>query len=947
MIGGQRHSRQQWLHPEDSKKEESLGEAVQDSVYNEQQNDGTAAPGDFSVDIQLTSESQPTQEDSTYQPQHSESSVELPSLEVGVPGNFASAVHEHNEKDELSINSNSSAGASSPDFMAMLDEPMPDSLGGGSTAIQSMFVEEVLRGAKTADSEQSSFSQPLAEVEFGPKADTSNDQTIATTVSALAVDQDFEQPDSPRVSELREKKPPEPLRHQEHEEATKVVQGSTKINVSDGLAQTVAGQDDRTKVTSNSEADKTVVGKANGKKEKSAKKNSSGTKKSAEAKSQQVEQEAVAPLSETAATIIAPGKRRKELRWALGVLVVSVSAATTLIVTKKYVVEDKPVLPAQLIEKADKKDDQPAVIDLEKGALSGDSDGEPPQVKVEDSQKSPSVVADKAKSPLKPKTMNAKEEPEIQSESDTVDLVEDSDTEVKSLVLTRPNSRYSETNLALRPLIDLALALDRVQPRKALNLLKQLPDSFASTNIVERVALREITARYYLQVGAYAKAVKLFREVCLDPNGASDLEMCLHAARGFVVMGQIEEADALIDSLKMRAVKERSLWIEWANVLEAAQGLSEPIVANFIRFVDEFSEKAPYMTSEWNLQLSTFFARKFSALTRDRQLAVLKQFDKSRRRTVEVRLAPTRYGPDIGSFMLPSFLNLYFRVFELPEFTIDGEEPETDSQASLVSWTFFAVSQSKANELRQTRARLAPLFAERAFAPLARVIEAHLAAQAGDFLGASALMAEQVSLQPASQVVLDSEETREKNAALNFLKATQRFEQMPFLYVEWLYLGVKVAAGLNDLNFMTTVLTALEGVNKRFPEVQSDFQYWNILARGYKVLGKLANFKNAVKKAEAVAATKHELGFVTGYKVWLLMKSRKVQQARDLMKEGLRLYPHHARLLEYGAEFAAQWGEDPAFYLGLESEVPRQFQNRGRDRTLLSLFTVSKLLDKF
>jgi hypothetical protein len=423
--------------------------------------------------------------------------------------------------------------------------------------------------------------------------------------------------------------------------------------------------------------------------------------------------------------------------------------------------------------------------------------------------------------------------------------------------------------------------------------------------------------------------------------------MCLHAVRGFVVTGQYEEAEMLSDLLKIRAKKERSIWLEWIKVLEAAQALAQPSTENFINFIDEFAEKAPYLTTEWNLQLSTFFARKFVTLSGAKQLEILKQLDKRRRKTIEIRFAPLKYGPDIGSYMFPSILNLYLRFFEQSELQIEGEDPETDSQASLVSWTFFVVSQSSPNELRQTRARLAPLFAERAFAPLARVIEANLAAQAGDYLGASALMSEQVSLQPALQVVLESREAREKNAAINFLKATQRFEQMPFLFVEWLYLGVKVAAGLNDLNFMSSVLTALEGVSKRFPEVQSDFQYWNILARGYKALGKVADLRNAVKKAEGIASTKHELGFVTGYKIWLLMKSRKVQQARTLMREGLRLYPHHARLLEFGAEFASQWGEDPSYYLGLESDIPRQFQNRGRDRTLLSFFTVMKLLNKF
>jgi len=956
MIGGQRHYRQIWLQAEDSKKEESSSDAMVELAQNDTP-DESAEPGDFLVDLRSTAGASEAQDSSADQSSfiaadESCSTDDLPPLEVGTPGDFSSAIHNHNEKSDLSVSSEGQPEPGSPDFLTMLDEPLPDSIGGGSAAVQSMFVEEVLRTAKSSEMEQVDEQSTLPSVEFGPKSDTSNDLTLATAVSSLAVSGELDQPDSPRVSELKAMNAPTPPAASDQDVSTKVVQGSTKINVSDHENQQLPDPEGKTKVAGKTDSEKTVVGNSTGKKEKSSKKNSSAAKIRSEKKAKKAEEDVVAPLSQTEVTIVNPNKRRKELRIALGVLVTCVALAAVLIVTKKFFLMEQSEQPKPLTKTIESEKNLPEVIDLEKGTVTTRTEEETLSTDKSGAAEAQSVALESSKIQVKNKKLNAKDDvvtemsPAPSGDDRVSEVFEDADRAEQLFVLTRPDSRYTETNAALRPLIDIVVALDKVQPRKVLNLLKQLPESFASNNAVERAALREVTARYYLQVGAYAKAVKLFREVCLDPKGSSEIEMCLHAARGFVVTGQFEDAEALLDLLKIRATRD-SLWGEWVKVLEAAQALSQPTTARFVDFIDEISEKAPFMTSEWNLQLSTFFSRKFAALGRADQLEILRRFDKRRRKTVEVRLAPLRYGSDIGSYMLPSFLNLYFRLFELPELTIDGEDPETDSQTSLVSWTFFVVSQSKANELRQTRARLAPLFAERAFAPLARVIEAHLAAQSGDFLGASALMSEQVNLQPALQVVLESKEDRDKNAAVNFLKATQRFEQMPFLFVEWLYLGVKVASGLNDLSFMTTVLTALESVSKRYPEIQYDFQYWNILARGYRALGKLADLRNAVRKAEAMASTKHEMGFVTGYKVWLLMKSRKEQQAKALLKEGLRQYPHHARLLEFGAEFASQWGEDPAYYLGLESDIPRQFQNRGRDRTLLSLFTISKLLNKF
>lgn len=910
-----------------------------------------SAAGDFAVELTLEDLTPSGNADTLEQ---SERYDDLPALDVGTPGSFSSSLHGHNEKSELSPSLSQPTEANSADFLAMLDDPMPESMNGGSAEVQSMFVEEVLRGVKTPETGLDGSNQQRRDGEFLPKSGTSNDITFATALNALAMSSDLEQPDSPRVSEIREKKA---LTTQvSSQESTQVIQGTTKISVPKKSGLDSGSQDQDTKVIGKSATEKNNSGKFSGKKEKSSKKSSSSSKKVGGTKESHTE--AAAPIAEAATPVVDRAKLRKELRIALGVLVASVFTAAGLIFTKKYALTETTSLISRSTNFGEELQVTPPIPPAKEGLNNGKTreDGSKFQENNGKSRKgetggkvsNKSLIGKSVQSPLKPKQMNAQEVSVQKSVEVKAESADESGSELPiPLLLTRPNSRYTETDPALRPLLNLVGALDKVQPRKVLSQLKKLPEDYASANSVERIALREVTARYYLQVGAYAKSIKLFREICLDPAGVSELEVCLHAARGFVVTDQTEEADALLEALRSRAAIEHSLWWEWGKILYAANALVRPSAEKFIAFIDEFAEKAPFMTSEWNLQLSTFFARKFSALSRIEQLEILKKFDKSRRKTVEIRFAPLRYGTDIGSYMLPAFLNMYFRLFEMPELFIEGEVPETDSEVSLVAWTFFAVSQSKANEPRQTRARLAPLFAERTFAPLARVIEANLAAEASDFLGASTLIAEQISLQPPLQFALDSENVREKNAAKNFLTATQRFEEMPFLYVEWLYLGVKVAAGLNDLSFMSAVMSELEGVSKRFPEVVSDFQYWNILSRGYKALGKLTELRKALIKAESVAATKHELGFITGYKIWLNMKSRKIREARALMKEGLRLYPHHARLLEFGAEFASQWGESPSLYLNLESEIPRQFQNRGRDRTLLSVFTVSKLLNKF
>ena len=143
----------------------------------------------------------------------------------------------------------------------MIDEPMPESIGGGSAEVQSMFVEEVLRAAKASESETMADQPSLSEVEFGPKPDTSNELTLATAVSSLALNGELEQPDSPRVSELREKKAPTPQPTSGQEEATKVVKGSTKISVSEAGNSGSSSHDEKTKIADKVDGEKSTSGK--------------------------------------------------------------------------------------------------------------------------------------------------------------------------------------------------------------------------------------------------------------------------------------------------------------------------------------------------------------------------------------------------------------------------------------------------------------------------------------------------------------------------------------------------------------------------------------------------------------------------------------------------------------------------------------------------------------
>lgn len=515
-----------------------------------------------------------------------------------------------------------------------------------------------------------------------------------------------------------------------------------------------------------------------------------------------------------------------------------------------------------------------------------------------------------------------------------------------SQVLTRPVSRYSESNKILLPLIDVNMALDRVQPRRVLVLLRNLPSSFAVNDSFENTALRELTARYYMQVGAYQKALVLFRQACPDPGESSDVEVCLHAARSLAVMESFSEAGKIISALIPRIDGPKSQWLEWLKILKASVNLAEPSLESLLRFTDELTDKGPFLTTEWNLQLSALFARVFLNIPDSMRNDYLKRVTESRKKLIETRLAPEKYGQDIGSYMFPAFLNLMFRYHDFLPLDLVGDEPDVDSELSLSAWVFNVVSLSKPSESRETRARLAPLFAGQGFSILGRLIEGQLAAQAGDYMGAQSLIVEQIGSSVGSK---DSNSAEQKLSyqTMRVIAATQQTRLMPFLFVEWLFLGVKVSAGLNDKESLKTYLVALEDARRRFPELSRDFQYWLMVARANRVLGQLSSLEAAISMATPLVMTRNDLGFIGADKVWLLMKLGKKDEARTLMKQLLRDVPYHARLLEVGAEFSVPWGENPNYYLRLETDIPQKFASRGRDNVLLSLFTLRKLLGNF
>jgi hypothetical protein len=511
-------------------------------------------------------------------------------------------------------------------------------------------------------------------------------------------------------------------------------------------------------------------------------------------------------------------------------------------------------------------------------------------------------------------------------------------------ILSRPVSRFMSKNSGLYPLAEISTALDRNHPRKAVNLLRQLSPQFGSKSSNEKNALREIMVRYYLQVGSYSKSVLLAKQVCADPAKASDVESCLHAARAFLMTGDYEELKETLQALNVRMVQEKTPWYEWSKLLETASALEKPTSENLLRFSEEYIEKSPYLTIEWNLQLSVYFARVLLSASDQVRYEFLKSLSGSRKKNFEVKLAPDQYSAESLTSLFPSLLNILLRHYELGPLNVQRDQTESNSDSGLVAWMFSVISQSKVSEPLETRARLAPLFAEKNFSPLARLIEGNLAVQAGDYVGASNMIVEQIGM------TSDPAPTANSAAAKNriseqFLKITERLEDMPFLYVEWLFLGVKVASGLVDVDSMKNFVLALQDARRRFPELQNEFQYWQMMAVGQKLLGQTADFENTLRETQRLMSSPDEKGYVAADQVWLMMKKGMKLEGRALFKQALKNFPYHVKLLEVGSQFAVQWNEDPMKYMKLEVDVPSKFVERGRDKKLLSFFTMLKLLN--
>jgi len=916
------------------------------------------------------------------------SSSEIQVLEVGAPGDFRSQLHDHgllrNDQQMVLKNKNDSE----PNSLVMVDEPLPESLGGGSAAVQDMFVAEVLKGVEgynRSPAEGLIDSQPSSLIDFSPQdtlasgaSNTSNekmvilpetasnvdlemrteevsfsfsrqsdlDLTLATAIQPLALQNNLIQPESPAVPDFIANKATDVAR--EPKVARSVVQGSTTVAKPEINKQPVAAEKAK---TGGGEKNKPAPGGKNsegGVKEKSGstnkktsaqQKGASGSGKVGQSAKQQDQSAA-----QTQMPAVAPLRQGipKDLRIVLGVFVFCVLMAATLISLKQFKnSSEKNKMTAEITNQA------PAAtpIPSDKASASSSSNSIKTNGAAVEKKAQHSVAA---KSGAAKPSVAVNVDDELGEETEIIDD-EEAETDWEDSVvtlLTRPTSRYSHSNKGIVPLIETSVALDRVQPRKVLNLLKRLPENYGVSESLERTAIREVTARYYLQVGAYSKALILFRQACPDPAKSSEVEICLHAARGLLVTGNYEEAKEMLQGLNVRMIGQKNQWREWLKLLEVASSIAMPNLDNLVRFIDEMIDKGPYLTSEWNLQLSGYFARMLMSTPNTDRYEFLKTISGSRKKAIEVRLAPEQYGQDIGSYMLPSILNILLRHQELPSVLVQSDEPETDSEFSLTAWMFNVIAQSKMSEPRQTRARLAPLFAERSFVPLARIIEGHLAALAGDFLGANSMIVEQIGIGPdkkefTSELALKNAQTKQ------FLVATQRLKELPFLYVEWLFLGVKVASGLSDKDTMKSIVFALDDVRRRFPELSNEFQYWNMLIRGQRLLGNIGAVEAVLKESERLGFTAHEKGFVAADKIWVLMKKGKKIDAKSLMRQSLKEFPHHSRLLELGAEFAAQWAEDPSSYLKMEAEIPKRFENRGRDRALLSFFTIRKLLNHF
>lgn len=978
---------QAWQLPDSAQKADDKANASSSDLSKD-----SAAP---SFEIDFSNPGTPTQEAAAVanvQPEVQAPVVEhepVPSLEIGVPGQFTSAQHDHG----IRLNQSETVTQSSTGGFAlsMIDEPLPESLGGGAAGLQDQFVAEVLKGAAglSGTSLSSQDEQPTmvvanpattAKDNLNAALGDSDDKTIATykpttaateeTVASLAIDMS---PPSPPASSLSSPQstviatpmtppppaaakppaaaPPSPAVPPPSAAPATPPPASVMAPPPPSVAQSPGQASEKTKVgatqaAGNSASSKTEktnattvtkVGAAKDKAGAGAKKAGTGQGQKAKEGTNVTNVRAASEASTAPATVPISAKGlSKEVRLVIGVFVaglVMLSAALFKQMTKQKSTQQMateisqssiPKETTDLVDKPSKKTSSKEAPSLDKKA-----------------KLTPTIAQTSTKKMQAVQNKDPETSKDFNPERDDGTEGDDSDF---AHILTRPTSRYGENNRLLAGAVDINTALDRVQPRRVQTMLRNLPSTFSTSDAVQKTALRELTARYYMQVGAFQKAIILFQQACSDPVKTSEVEVCLHAARSYIVMGYSDDAKTILNGLSTRLIGQNNQWRDWLKLLEIAVPLKTPTPDLLIRFTDELADKGPFLTSEWNIQLATFFARSFLKMSSGDQFEYLNQLMGARRKLIEVRLAPEKYGQDIGSYMFIAFVNLMLRQYELPQLMIFSEEPDTDSELSLTSWIFHVISQSKANEPRETRARLAPLFAERGFSALARLIEGQLAAQAGDYVGAHSMIVEQIGPTIAQDsMTKDGVQLQTRQ----FIMATQRLRSMPFLFVEWLFLGVKVSVGLNDKESLKTYLVALEDARRRFPELSNELQYWIMIGRANRVLGQIAGVEMALAQAQRLASTKHELGFVGADRVWLLMKKGQKKEAKQLMRQLIREIPHHARLLELAAEFSAPWGEEPSYYLKLEAEIPQRFQTRGRDSVLVSNFTLRKLLNNY
>ncbi|MFZ9520937.1 MAG: hypothetical protein ACO3A4_10710 [Silvanigrellaceae bacterium] len=991
MSGIWNKGQQPWRLPDSAEKAEGkpLANASDANKDDEQPtfeiDFSPSAPAFDGASVAGITQSAPEQQDS------------LGSLEIGSPGQFSSLQHDHGVR--LAVES--ADAKSNPELppqpaIVMVDEPLPESLSGGA-AMQDLFVEEVLKGAQGIGSSSSALTMTddqstmisSAGVVGSTGFEIGSDKTLQISKSSIAGDDKTQitqetlreqtgssglgdndktiaslQPQSSTLGSVGQEislavdfggggvhpappaPPPSPGFVPEPPPALQTMgsapgQASFSLEGSPTAAKSTDAENTKTKAgasaakDSSAKADKTKVGAAGKDKPATIKKPAAGQGQKAKDGATNVkpvggDKNNIAALSQTT-NAVAPGPIKgisKEARIFLGFFIPAV-LVFVFAVFKKLNRESVGQQMATEIVAPPKTQNSTPIAKPTATASKNDAKNN-----VAASAKPGKVVKD-----------NNSADSESDEEGEDSDSEDNNEIELEH-ILTRPVSRYSETNKQLVPLLEISAALDRVQPRRVLTLMRGLPAGFGTTDAVQKVALREVTARYYMQVGAYQKAVILFRQICSDPAKQSDLEVCLHAARAAAVVGLNDEAKEIVSGLQVRLIGQNNQWKEWVRLIENAVALSSPSVEAFVKFSDDISDKGPFLTTEWNIQLSTLFARSLLLAPESVRNAYLKSVMSTRKKNIEVRLAPDKFGQDIGSYMMPAFINLMLRHYEYQQLNILGDEPEMDSELGVVAWVFNVIAQSKSNEPRETRARLAPLFAERGFSALARLIEGQLAAQAGDYVGAHAMIIEQIG----PTLTQDSKNLPARTSILQtreFISATQRLSRMPFLFVEWLFLGVKVSAGLNDKESLKTYLVALEDARRRFPELAREIQYWFMISRANRVLGFSEGVERAVNEAAKLVSTPHESGFVAGDRVWLLMKRGQKKEAKVLMRKLLVEFPHHARLLELAAEFSASWGEEPSAYLRLEAEIPLKYQTRGRDSVLLSFFTLRKLLSNF